>query len=89
VVINASQVRLTGKKEQQKTYQRYTGYRAGLKIVKAADMRRTHPDRIVKEAVKGMLPDNQLAKGMFRRLKVYAGAEHPHAAQQPRTVDVK
>lgn len=89
VVINASQVKLTGKKEQQKVYQHYTGFRSGLKTVKAADMRQKHPDRIVKEAVKGMLPGNQLARGMYRRLKVYAGAEHPHAAQQPRTVDVK
>lgn len=87
IVVNAGKVKLTGKKESQKIYQRFTGYRAGLKKVKAADMRKKHPEWMIKQAVRGMLPDNNLARQMFRRLKVYAGAEHPHAAQQPRVAE--
>ena len=61
----------------------YSGYRSGLKIQTAAQVRATHPDRIIRHAVRGMLPKNHLAIQMMRRLKVYAGAEHPHASQQP------
>jgi large subunit ribosomal protein L13 len=83
VVINAAQVKMTGRKEDTKTYHRYSGWRSGLKIIPAADMRAKHPERLILLAVKGMLPNNKLSRKMFRRLKVYAGAEHPHAAQNP------
>jgi large subunit ribosomal protein L13 len=83
VVINAEKVRLTGNKEDQKKYQRYTGYRGGLREVTASDMRTKHPDRLVKFAVTGMLPKNKLNRKIVTRLKVYAGSEHPHEAQNP------
>ena len=87
VVTNAALVKLTGKKEEQKEYQRYSGYRGGLKRFSAATMRSLHPDRMIKEAVWGMLPKNTIARKMMMRLKVFAGAEHAHAAQQP--VEIK
>ncbi len=83
VVTNAAKVKLTGRKEEQKIYQNYTGWRSGLHETTAAEMRAKHPELIIKKAVEGMLPGNKLARGMMRRLKVYAGAEHPHAAQKP------
>ena len=86
IVVNAAQVKLTGKKEQQKDYQRYSGYRDGLKHFTAATMRRLHPDRIIKEAVWGMLPKNTIARKMMTRLKVFAGPEHTHAAQKPEVI---
>ena len=86
VVVNAAQVKLTGKKETQKDYQRYSGYRDGLKHFTAATMRRLHPDRIIKEAVWGMLPKNTIARKMMTRLKVFAGPEHTHAAQKPEVI---
>ena len=86
IVVNAAQVKLTGKKEQQKDYQRYSGYRDGLKHFSAATMRRLHPDRIIKEAVWGMLPKNTIARKMMTRLKVFAGPEHTHAAQKPEVI---
>ncbi len=88
IVVNASKVKLTGNKEQQKVYQRYTGYRSGLKEVTAAAMRERHPDRLVRLAVKGMLPKNNLSRKVFAKLKVYAGEEHPHEAQRPRKVEL-
>ena len=86
VVTNAVKVKLTGNKEEQKVYQRYSGFRSGQKQTTAAQMRATYPERIIKHAVKGMLPKTQLARTMMTRLKVYAGAEHPHAAQKPVTM---
>jgi len=86
VVINADKVKLTGRKEEQKTYKRYSGHRGGLKEIKASVVRERHPDRLVRMAVKGMLPRNNLSRQMFRRLKVYAGEEHPHAAQNPQVM---
>ena len=86
IVVNAAQVKLTGKKETQKDYQRYSGYRDGLKHFTAATMRRLHPDRIIKEAVWGMLPKNTIARTMMTRLKVFAGPEHTHAAQKPEVI---
>ena len=83
IVINAAQVKLTGKKEEQKDYQRYSGYRGGLKHFTAAEMRERHPDRMIKEAVWGMLPKNTIARKMMTRVKVFAGPEHTHAAQKP------
>lgn len=87
VVVNAEKVKLTGGKNDKKVYHRYSGWRGGLKAIPAARMRARHPDRMIKLAVKGMLPRNNLSRGMFRRLKVYAGTEHPHAAQSPAEVD--
>ena len=86
IVVNAAQVKLTGKKEQQKDYQRYSGYRDGLKHFTAAEMRASHPDRMIKEAVWGMLPKNNIARKMMTRVKVFAGPEHTHAAQKPETI---
>ena len=86
IVVNAAQVKLTGKKETQKDYQRYSGYRDGLKHFTAATMRRLHPARIIKEAVWGMLPKNTIARKMMTRLKVFAGPEHTHAAQKPEVI---
>ena len=87
IVVNAAQVKLTGKKEEQKEYQRYSGYRGGLKRFTAAQMRAKHPDRMIYEAVRGMLPKNNIARKMMTRLKIFAGAEHTHAAQKP--VEIK
>lgn len=83
IVTNAAKVKLTGNKEQDKIYQHFTGYRGGLYETTAEEMRVKHPDWMIKKAVEGMLPGNTLARGMMRRLKVYAGAEHPHEAQNP------
>ncbi|HBJ59661.1 MAG TPA: 50S ribosomal protein L13 [Verrucomicrobia bacterium] len=87
IVVNAASVKLTGNKEEQKEYQRYSGYRGGLKSFTAAEMRATHPDRMIKEAVWGMLPKNNIARKMMTRLKVFAGETHEHAAQKP--VEIK
>ena len=87
VVINAAQVKLTGKKEELKTYERYSGWRNGRKEFTAAQMRAKHPETMIEEAVWGMLPKNNIARKMMTRLKVFAGAEHTHAAQKP--VEIK
>ena len=84
VVINAAKVRLTGKKEEQKIYRRYSGYPGGLNETSAAKVRATRPERLIEEAILGMLPKNKLGKRLAGRLRVYRGAQHPHAAQQPR-----
>lgn len=83
VVINASKVRLTGRKDQQKVYRRHSGYPGGLKETSAARMRAARPARMVEEAIAGMLPKTKLGKQMFRKLRVYAGDKHPHQAQKP------
>ncbi len=88
VVVNAAKVRLTGNKEVNKVYARYTGWRGGLKETPASVLREKHPERMIEAAVKGMLPGNRLCRHMVSRLKVYAGAEHPHQAQQPSKVAV-
>jgi large subunit ribosomal protein L13 len=88
VVVNAEKVKLTGRKEDQKVYRRYSGHRGGLKEVPASMMRERHPDRLIRLAVRGMLPKNNLSRKVFRRLKVYAGQEHPHEAQQPVKVEM-
>lgn len=82
VVINAEKVNLTGKKWSRKTYYRHSGYTGGLKEMAASDLREKRPEDLIRFAVKGMLPKNRLGRGMFKKLKVYAGSEHPHAAQQ-------
>jgi large subunit ribosomal protein L13 len=83
VVINAEKVKLTGKKLEQKMYRHHTGYPGGLKTVVAKDYLAKHPTRLVEEAVKGMLPKNKIGRAMSKKLKVYAGEQHPHVAQQP------
>lgn len=85
IVVNAAKVKLTGTKEQTKIYQSFSGYRSGLKEVVAAEVRRKDPERFVRDAVWGMLPKGRLGRAQFRNLRVYAGAEHPHAAQLPET----
>ncbi len=83
IVINADKVRLTGAKETDKEYFRHTGYPGGGKFRTVAELRAKHPERIIQHAVKGMLPKGPLGRQQFRKLKVYAGTDHPHEAQQP------
>ena len=86
IVINADKVVLTGKKEQTKVYFHYTGYVGGDRYLKAGDALQQKPVWVVEHAIRGMLPKNKLGDQMFRKLHVYAGAEHPHAAQQPEEI---
>ena len=88
VIVNARSVKLTGRKEDQKIYRRHSGYEGGLREERAVDVRKRRPIRIVEEAVRGMLPKTKLGDAMYRKLKVYADAEHPHAAQQPQKIEV-
>ena len=88
VVINAARVKLTGRKEEQKLYRRHSGYEGGLREERAKDVRKVRPGRIVEEAIRGMLPKTKLGDAMYRKLKVYEGAEHPHAAQKPTKLEV-
>lgn len=81
VVINAEKVRVTGKKAEQKLYHSHSGYPGGLKTINLERMMQTHPTRVIEHAVKGMLPHNRLGAKMLKKLKVYAGEEHPHLAQ--------
>jgi large subunit ribosomal protein L13 len=83
VVVNASRVRLTGRKDDQKLYRYHSGYEGGLREERAKDVRKKSPIRIVEEAVRGMLPKTKLGEAMWRKLKVYADAQHPHQAQKP------
>src|SRR5579864_8454564 len=83
VVVNAEKIRLTGRKEEQKLYRRHSGYPGGLTEVGAIKMRATRPTKMLEQAIAGMLPKNKLGKQMYRKLKVYAGAKHPHQAQKP------
>ncbi|HET9321871.1 MAG TPA: 50S ribosomal protein L13 [Bryobacteraceae bacterium] len=83
IVVNAAKVRLTGKKDDQKVYRRFTGYPGGLVEIGARKMRATRPARMVEEAIAGMLPKTKLGKQMYRKLRVYAGDKHPHSAQKP------
>ena len=87
IVINAEKVVLTGKKETQKIYTDFSGYRGGLKEQNAETIRAKHPERMVKDAVWGMLPHGRLGRQVFKKLRVYAGSEHPHEAQKPETVN--
>ena len=84
VIVNAAKVRLTGRKEDQKIYRYHSGFEGGLREERAKDVRARQPVRIVEEAVRGMLPKTKLGEAMWRKLKVYAGGDHPHAAQQPK-----
>lgn len=83
IVINASQVKVTGNKEQDKIYYRHSGYPGGIKETTLSKLRAKDSTQIIELAVKGMIPKNPLGRAMLRKLKVYAGAEHPHSAQQP------
>lgn len=86
VVTNAQKVRLTGRKLDEKVYHRHSGFPGGLKSVSARERQSRHPERIIEDAVRGMLPKSRLGRKQLRKLKVYRGAEHPHAAQQPRAL---
>jgi large subunit ribosomal protein L13 len=88
IVVNAEKAVLTGRKEENKIYHRHSGYPGGLKSESAAERRRRRPTKLVEEAVWGMLPKNRLGRRLIRKLKVYAGGEHPHQAQQPKTLDL-
>jgi large subunit ribosomal protein L13 len=88
IVINASRVKLTGRKEEDKIYRRHSGYEGGLREERASVVRARQPIRLVEEAVRGMLPKSKLGDAMYRKLKVYAGAAHPHAAQKPTKLEV-
>jgi large subunit ribosomal protein L13 len=88
IVVNAGTVKLTGRKEDQKMYRRHSGYEGGLREERAVDVRKRQPVRLVEEAIRGMLPKTKMGDAMYRKLKVYAGAEHPHAAQQPSRIEV-
>lgn len=88
VVINAEKVRVTGNKIEQKRYWRHTEYPGGIKSTKLGDMLNTHPERVLENAVKGMLPKGPLGFAQFRKLKVYAGTQHPHTAQQPKPIQL-
>ena len=89
IVINASKVHLTGRKETDKMYRHHTLYLGGLKSTAAGDVRKKHPTRIIEKAVRGMLPKTKLGRAMFHKLKVYAGDVHPHQAQKPKSVTLK
>jgi large subunit ribosomal protein L13 len=88
VVVNASKVKLTGRKEDQKIYRQHSGYEGGLRETRARLVRQRHPERLVEDAVRGMLPKTKLGEAMFRKLKVYAGPDHPHTAQKPSKLEV-
>jgi large subunit ribosomal protein L13 len=88
VVINAEKVKVTGNKAKDKMYYRHSGYMGGLKEINFEDLIQKDPQRVIETAVKGMLPKNPLGRAMFRKLKVYAGAQHKHAAQQPQVLEI-
>ena len=88
VVINAKDIRVTGRKMKSKTYQRYSGYPSGLKEITLEKLLQTKPNEAVKHAIKGMLPKGPLGRDMFKKLKVYAGDKHPHIAQAPKVLEV-
>jgi large subunit ribosomal protein L13 len=89
IVVNAEAVHLSGKKERIKVYRHHTQYLGNLKETMARDVRRKHPTRIVEDAIKGMLPKTKLGRAMYTKLKVYAGATHPHQAQKPQPLAIK
>ncbi|MCX6983687.1 MAG: 50S ribosomal protein L13 [Lentisphaerae bacterium] len=86
IVINAAKVKLTGKKEDRKIYDHYSGYRSGLKKLTAGEVRKRTPEKLIQDAVWGMLPSGRMGRSLYRNMKVYAGAEHPHQAQNPELV---
>ena len=88
VVVNAAKLRVTGRKAEQKTYYRHSGYPGGLKEMSFEKLQAAHPERVLEKAVKGMLPKGPLGSAMLRKLKVYAGGTHPHSAQQPKNLEI-
>ena len=88
IIVNAARVKLTGRKEDQKIYRHHSGYSGGLREERAGVVRQRQPLRLVEQAVRGMLPKTKLGDAMYRKLKVYAGKDHPHTAQQPTTYEV-
>jgi large subunit ribosomal protein L13 len=88
VVINASQIKVTGNKAKDKIYYSHSGYPGGIKEISFEKLLLQHPERVIEKAVKGMLPKNPLGRAMYRKLKVYSGSEHPHTAQQPQLLDI-
>jgi len=88
IVVNAAKVKLSGRKEDQKIYRQHSGYEGGLREERARLVRQRHPERLVEEAVHGMLPKTTMGSAMYRKLKVYAGPEHPHVAQKPSAREV-
>lgn len=89
IVVNAEQVQVTGKKSEQKLYRRHSGRPGGMKIETFAKLQDRIPERIIEQAVRGMLPKNSLGRKLFTKLKVYKGSEHPHAAQKPETITIQ
>jgi large subunit ribosomal protein L13 len=89
VVVNADKIKLTGNKEEKKIYQDYSGFSSGLTETKAKEIREKNPERIIEQAVKGMLPTNRQTRQTLKRLKVYAGPSHPHEAQQVQPLELK
>ena len=88
VVINAGEIKLTGNKEEDKFYHHHSGYLGGMKSVAAIDVRRRHPERLVEDAIRGMLPKTKLGRAMFTKLKVYVADQHPHTAQKPQPLSI-
>lgn len=88
VVVNAAKIRVTGRKTSDKIYYHHTGYPGGIKSISFEKLRDKAPERIIETAVKGMLPKNRLGRAMYRKLKVFAGPEHNHAAQQPKALEI-
>ena len=89
IIINADKIKVTGTKAATKTYYRHSGFPGGLKQETFTEAMTKHPERVIEHAVKGMLPKNTLGRAMGKKLKVYVGSEHPHAAQQPRKIDLE
>jgi large subunit ribosomal protein L13 len=89
VVVNAEKIKVTGKREEMKEYFRYTGYPGGDIFEKFKDVIKNHPERVIEHAVRGMIPHNKLGRRVFKKLKVYAGTEHPHSAQKPEIFELK
>lgn len=89
IVLNAEKIHVTGRKLDQKIYYRHSGYPGNLKRIPLREALERHPTRVFEHAVRGMLPKNRLGRKMFKKLKVYAGAEHPHEAQQPRPLEIE
>ena len=88
IVINADKVKVTGRKAQDKTYYHHTGFPGGIKSISFEKLQDKAPERIIESAVKGMMPKNKLSRAMMSKLKIYAGSEHPHGAQQPVKLDI-
>lgn len=88
VVVNAEKIKVTGRKMEQQKYYHHSGYPGGLREITLADQLERHPTRVIRAAVRGMLPRNRLGRKMLKKLKVYAGSEHPHQAQQPKPLEL-